>query len=403
MSTDPLPKPLLLDGATGTQLLAQGMPKGSCTEAWVLEHPDVLVQIQQAYLEAGAQVLTTPTLGANPEALARFTLADHTQDFNRRLVALTRQVAGKSALVAGSMGGTGRAIPPYGDFPFEAMVGCYAQQAKVLSDEGVDFFLVETVTSMAEARAAVLGIREVGSDKPIVVSCHCDEEGRTLGGSDVLACGIVMQGMGVSAFGLNCVSPEIITEQVERLRAYLDIPLLAMPSVRWESPAQLAELVPQWVALGVSYFGTCCGSDETHIQGIASAVAELKGYVAPLPHRDPDVIPCASKTEARFISPLVDVGKPISCTSDLLEDIVEAEENHPVGALKIEVLDTEDLSIFAEEQYAIRDALCIWSDVPEIFEGALRAYQGRAFYDGTADLEPDFLQEMSRKYGLLLL
>ena len=89
--------------------------------------------------------------------------------------------------------------------------------------------------------------------------------------------------------------------------------------------------------------------------------------------------------------------------SGKMEDILEAEEERPVGALKIEVLDTDDLEIFAREQYAVRDALCLWSDVPELLEGALRAYQGRAFYDGTAELEPEFLARMSEKYGLILL
>lgn len=406
MSTDPLPRPLLFDGAIVTALLAQGMPEEACTETWILNHPEVLTRLQQSYLQAGAQVLTAPTLGANPEALEDFGLSDQMENINRRLVALTRQTAGTGILVAGELGPTGRAIPPYGDFPFEAMVGCYAQQVKVLDEAGIDLFLVETVCSMSEARAAVLAIREVGCKQPIVVSCYCDEEGRTPGGSDILACAIVMQGMGVSAFGLDGISPSLMTEQLERLRSYLDMPLLAMPTIDGEepcSPEQLAQLVPQWAALGTELFGGCGGTTPAHMKALKQALDGLEGYVPPQPHRDPDVIPCASKTEARFISPLVDVGTTISCTSDLLEDIVHAEENNPVGALKIAVLDTEDLTIFAEEQYAIRDALCLWSDIPELFEGALRAYQGRAFYDGTAELPVDFLEEMSQRYGLVVL
>ena len=79
------------------------------------------------------------------------------------------------------------------------------------------------------------------------------------------------------------------------------------------------------------------------------------------------------------------------------------EEESPQGALKIAILDEDDLDLFAENQYAVKDALCLWSDVPELLEGALRLYQGRAFWDGTGDLEEDFLREMSRKYGLILL
>ena len=100
----------------------------------------------------------------------------------------------------------------------------------------------------------------------------------------------------------------------------------------------------------------------------------------PAVEHDPDVIPCASETEARFITPDVDVGETIECTSDLMEDIVEAEENCPQGALKIEILEEDDVALFAENQYVVKDALCITTDVPELLEGALRAFQGRAFW-----------------------
>lgn len=94
------------------------------------------------------------------------------------------------------------------------------------------------------------------------------------------------------------------------------------------------------------------------------------------------MIPCASEKEARFITPDIDVGETIECTSDLLEDILEAEENAPQGALKIAIYDEDDLYTFAENQYAVKDALCLWTDVPELLEQALRLYQGRP--SGTA-------------------
>ena len=119
--------------------------------------------------------------------------------------------------------------------------------------------------------------------------------------------------------------------------------------------------------------------------------------------RDPDVIPCASEKEARFITPDVDVGEMIACTPDLMEDILVAEEISPQGALKIAILEEDDLDIFAENQYVVKDALCLFSDVPELLEKALRIYQGRAFWDGTGDLEEEFLRTMARRYGLILL
>ena len=170
MDPIPLSLPFLMDGATGTELQKRGMPLGACTEQWALEHPEALLELQRAYVEAGAQVLVTPTLGANRGALEKFGLADRVEEYNARLTGLTRQAAAGRALVAGDLGPTLHAIPPYGETPFEVLVGFYAEQAAALERAGVDLFLVESVMAMAEARAAVLGIRESGSRRPILVT-----------------------------------------------------------------------------------------------------------------------------------------------------------------------------------------------------------------------------------------
>ncbi len=235
---------------------------------------------------------------------------------------------------------------------FEELVEQYRDLAQVFG--GGERWRIGPMTDMAEARAAVLAVRELYPRGIIAVDFACGEDGRTAAGVDVLAALIVMQGMGADAFSVTC---EQAGEVLERLAPYATIPLLL-------------------------------DGEEFHAAGPAET--------------DPDVIPCASEKEARFITPDVDVGETISCTSDLLEDILEAEER-PQGALKIAVLDRDDLALFAENQYAIQDALCIWSDVPELLEAALRLYQGRAFWDGTGDLEPEFLDLMRRKYGLVLL
>lgn len=415
MEPIPLPLPFLMDGATGTELVKRGMPADVCTEQWILEHPETLLELQRAYVEAGASVLVAPTIGANRGALEPYGLEDRMEDYNRRLVALTRSAAGDGILVAGDLGPTGHSIPPYGETPFEELVEIYAQQAAVLAGAGVNLILVESVQAMAEARAAVLGIRKAGVMLPVLVTCYCDDEGRTPTGTDVLACAIVMQGMGVSAFGLNCVDPAVAEEQLARLHAYTDMPLIAEPCAgepvagpdgRETYPDRVedfAERVPGWAAAGVRIFGGCCGTHPGHIAAMRTALEGVDFTAFPPVARDPDVIPCASEKEARFITPDVDVGETIECGPNLMEDILEAEEERPVGALRIAILEEDDVDLFAEEQYAIRDALCLWSDVPELMEAALRAYQGRAFYDGTADLEPEVLERLSGEYGLILL
>lgn len=414
MDTLPLSLPILLDGATGTELLQRGMPGGACAEAWALEYPGVIVGLQKEYVGAGAQVILTPTVGANRIRLEGRGIRGKVAEFNRRLTALSREAAGREALVAGDMGPVGQELEPFGDLSFEALVEVYTEQAAALEAAGVDLFFIETAMTMAEARAAVLAVRSV-SAKPVWVCFTCDDNGRTPSGTDVLAALIVMQGMGASAFGLNCCTgPEGLLGQITRLTPYARVPLIAKPSaglpraVNGEAeydcpPEAFAAIVPQLAAAGVRLFGGCCGTTPEHIAGLRRAVEGVDFSRFVPPEQDPDVIPCASEKEARFITPDVDVGEVIACSPDLLEDILEAEEASPQGALKIAVLEEDDVEIFAEHQYAIKDALCLSSDVPELLEQALRRYQGRAFWDNTEALEPAFLQEMRRKYGLVLL
>ena len=414
MDNIPLSLPLMLDGATGSELLRRGMPAGVCTEQWVLEHPGVLLELQREYVAAGSDVILAPTFGANAVKLEEHGLCGKVEEYNRRLVALSREAAEGRALVAGDLAPTGKLIEPFGDYTFEMLVAVYTEQAMALELAGVDLFVVETAMTMPEARAAVLACKSV-SDRPVWVTFTCDENGRTLSGTDVLAALIVMQGMGVDAFGLNCSSgPAEMLEQMRRLTPYTTVPLIAKPNAGLPEtvegqavyhcpPEEFASYAAGFAAAGVRIFGGCCGTTAEHVAALRAAVEAVDFSAFVPPRRDPDVIPCASEKEARFITPDIDVGETIECTSDLLEDILEAEENAPQGALKIAIYDEDDLYTFAENQYAVKDALCLWTDVPELLEQALRLYQGRAFWDGTGELEAAFLQEMARKYGLVLL
>lgn len=403
MEDIPLSLPLLLDGATGTQLQARGMPRGVCTEAWVLSHPEALLSLQRSYVDAGAQVLLAPTFGASPAALERFGLAHRTAEYNEALAALTRQAAEGRALVAGDLAPAGLALAPAGTADFEALVDNYKVQVGALRRAGVDLYVAETMVTLAEARAAVLAVTEADPGKPILVSFYCDDEGRTPDNTDMLAALTVVQGMGAAAFGLNCVSPEVLGEQLERLSPYADIPLLAMPGfLQPTGDDALALWAGRYAELGVRLFGGCCGTTPEQIAALRVALDRLSIPTFSPRARDEDVILCSSGQEARFLTPDVDVAETIECSPNLLEDILRTEDE-PHGALKISILDEDDLDLFAAHQYAVQDALCIWSDVPELLEKALRLYQGRAFWDHTADLSPEFLAGMQRKYGLVLL
>ncbi len=399
MSTEiPLRQPSLLDGATGTQLQNKGMPQGVCTEQWILEHPDALLELQSAYVCAGTSILTAPTFGANPASLSHFDLEDQVEEYNRRLVALCRQAADGKALVAGNLTSCGLGEACVREGRFEDVVDNYKAQVRALAAAKVDLYLVETMVDMAEARAAVLAIKETDSGKPVLVTFFSDEDGRTPEGVDVLAALIVMQGMGVSAFGLNCMEPESMAEQLERLAPYASIPLIASPNGgTWN----LSDYAPRFYNAGVRFFGGCCGSSPEDIAALNQMLETLSSSPAVSEEQDPDIIPCASEREARFITPDVDVGEDIECTPDLTEDILDAEDKG--SSLKILIQEQDDVDMFAENQYLVEDALCLSSDVPELLEQALRVYQGRAFWDGTGDIEPEDLEPLVKKYGLIIL
>lgn len=252
------------------------------------------------------------------------------------------------------LGPLGLDVTPAGECGFEEIVSAY--QSRMTAHGGAAH--INAMTTMAEARAAMLAARERGCGE-LWVSWVCDEDGESPTRVQMPAALFVAEGMGAAAFGLNCAE-ELAEQLLEQLSAYATIPLFHV--------------------------------GENGIRVWAYEPAE----------HDPDVIPCASGTAPCFVTRTIDVGEEIECSPDLLEDIIEAEDD-PVGAVKISILEQDDVDMFAEEQYAVTRALCLWSDVPELLEAALRVYQGRAFYDGTGELEREDLERMSRLYGLIVL
>ena len=222
--------PLILDGATGTQLQKRGYTGEECAESWTLKHPQAILEIQRSYVDSGSRVIYAPTFGANRVKLEQHGIFGKVEEYNQALVNLSRKAAGDRAWVAGDLAPTGLMLYPLGTASFDELVEIYTEQAAALEKAGVDLFVIETMMTVAEARAALLAVKSV-SEKPVFVSFTCDEKGRTLTGSDVTAALQIMQGMGADAFGLNCsVGPEEMLVQLERLREIARIPLMAKPN-----------------------------------------------------------------------------------------------------------------------------------------------------------------------------
>ena len=245
-------------------------------------------------------------------------------------------------------------VAPAGECGFEELAAAY----RVRLEPGEGPVLIRGMTTMAECRAALLAAKKLNCGGPWV-SWVCDEDGCSPTRVDMLAALFVCEGMGAAAFGVECPQ-EAAGEVLAGLAAYARAPLF---QVRGK------ELVP-WP-------------------------------YEPVP-RDPDAIPCATVTDPCFIRRTIDVGEELECGPDLLEDIIAAEDD-PVGAVKIAIQSQDDVDIFAQHQYAVRKALCLRSDVPELLECALRVYQGRAFYDGMGEIGQAELDRMSEMYGLIIL
>ncbi len=400
--------PLILDGATGTELQKHGFGGGDCPEAWTLEHPDVIREIQRAYVEAGSDVIYAPTFGANRIKLEAHGLSYAVEDFNLRLVALSREAAAGKALVAGDIAPTGHFLSPLGDVTFEELVDIYTEQAAALEKAGVDLFVIETMMTLAEARAAVLAVRSV-SRKPIFVTFTCDEKGRTLSGSDVVAVLEIMQGMEIDAFGLNCsVGPGEMVTQLRRLNEHARVPLIAkpnagIPEIRGDEtvyncpPEQFTAHLKEMAEAGVRIFGGCCGTTAGHIAALKTGTALLQP--APVRPRRTDRLPAATEQEVFRLDPAAEIGEVIDCSEDLEEDLLDAmDEDSPMIALSIR--EAEDLELFAESQYMIKKPLCLVCDDIGLLEQALRLYQGRALYHGS--LTEEALAPLVHQYGLLI-
>lgn len=396
--------PLILDGATGTELQKRGFTGAECAEKWILEHPETILEIQRAYVAAGSRVLYAPTFGANPVKLAQHGLEDKTEEYNLRLVELTRQAAGGKALVAGDISPSGKFLAPMGDMTFEELSAAYARQAAALEQAGVDLYIIETMMTLADARAAVLAVRSV-SDKPVFVTFTCDGSGRTLTGTDVTAALTVMEGMGVTAFGLNCsAGPAEMLVQLKRLGEIASIPLIAKPNaglprmvdgktVYCCPPEEFTAYVEDMATAGVMAFGGCCGTEETHIaalkEKVASLTAERKKGLRLL---------CATERDAFPVDMEGDFSEPVECGEDMSESIEAALEDEE-GVLVIALSEEEGLEYFAECQWQIRLPLCFACEDADLLEKALRLYQGRALYRG--GLEESVLRPLAEKYGLI--
>lgn len=283
---------LVADGAAGTMLQQMGLAPGNAPDAWNLTHPDAIKTLHRRYCEAGADVIYTNTFGGTRIRLSREGLADQVRQINLTGAQLARSVAAEfgDRLVFGDIGPTGALLAPVGTLPYKVAMDAFAEQAAALMEGGVDALIVETISDLEEARAAVEGIRSV-TDLPVAVTLSFDTKGRTMFGVKPEQAVKALLALGVTIIGANCGRTLIETlEAVLKMRAVApEALLMAKPNAglpHTENNALVYEVTPEAMAdtavrfvteAGVRIFGGCCGSTPEHIRTVAAALRPFQG------------------------------------------------------------------------------------------------------------------------------
>jgi len=271
--------PLILDGATGTELYMQGCTPSDCMEKWILDNPAILLELQRGYVEAGSDVIYAPTFGANRVALRKHGLEESVREYNLHLVELSQNAASGKALVGGDIAATGVPLEPYGDMEEEELFDIYSEQVRGLEEAGVDLYAIETQMSGMEAKTAVSAIKAI-SDKPIFLSFTCNASGRSIYGEKFTDLLKEAQLQGVSAFGINCCGDfELIKSLIREMIAISEVPLIVKPNAGLPenidgklffslTPEEFARQMAEIKSLGASVLGGCCGTNKQHISAL---------------------------------------------------------------------------------------------------------------------------------------
>ena len=277
---------LVCDGAMGTMLYAKGVFINKSFDALNLTQPDLVAEVHQEYVRAGADIVETNTFGANRIKLGSFGLADRLQAINVQGAKIARHAAREQAYVAGAIGPLGIRIEPWGKTGVDEARDYFREQAQALADGGVDLFILETFRDLNEIGAAVDAVRSV-SDVPIIAQMTTEEDGNTLDGTPPEKFTPELEKRGATVIGVNCaVGPAPMLDTIERMAAVTSRRLSAQPNAGQPrdvegrniylcSPEYMASYARRFVMYNVRVVGGCCGTTPEHIRQIKAAVRSV--------------------------------------------------------------------------------------------------------------------------------
>ena len=416
-------RPVLLDGGMGTMLQARGLPVGAVPELAALEHPDWLLDVHEAYLRAGSQVVYANTFGANREKLAR--CGRTVEEIVPAAVSIAREAARKyGALAALDIGPTGQLLEPTGTLDFETAVDIFAQVVRS-GAAGADLIVIETMTDLQEARAALLAAKE-NSSLPVLVTMTYEATGRTFLGCSPAAAALTLEGMGADAIGVNCsLGPREMPPLVEELTQWTTLPIVLKPNAGLPhpdgsgydiTPQEFAHSLAQLTDLGVQVFGGCCGTTPEYIALLRQA---LEGRsVKQIPRHVPAAV--CSGMQVVPIDRVRVIGERINPTGkkrmkealkagDVDYMLGQALEQTEAGADILDVnvglpeIDEAEMMVRTVKalQGVTEAPLQLDSTDPKVLEGALRVYCGKAIVNSVngEDAILDAILPLVKKYG----
>lgn len=434
-------KIVILDGATGSNLIKAGLKNGECPELFILRNPDILLELQREYVNAGCDILYAPTFSGNRIKLAEYGIEDRLAEINSELVRLSKEAAAGKAYVAGDLTMTGRSLAPVGDLGFEELVDIYKEQAGVMLMAGVDLFVVETMMSLSECRAAVIAIKEI-CELPVMVTLTFGEDGKTLYGTDPQTAMIVLQGLGADAVGVNCSQgPESMADIVSAMNRVAKIPVIAKPNAglpklvdgvtEYEmGPMEFALGMRKVIEAGAGIVGGCCGTTPKHLEELCEmtesldidkvkrsrAEGRLKSYRALTNERRSLVFGLSDgfKIIGERINPTGKAALQEQLRNkryDLVCEMAMEEEELGADILDVNVgmngIDEKEtmLNVINELTMAVNLPLSIDTSHADIMEEALRVYPGRALINSIC-YDPDKLPRLlaaAKKYGAMFI
>ena len=384
---------LILDGATGSNLMAAGLPAGVCVETWIAEHKEILQQLQQDFVKAGSRVVLASTFGANPQKLSSYGLEPQTASLNQQLYAISVDGVGETAVVAGDVSPSGLFLAPMGDAAFTDLINLYDTQITALKEAGAQLVVIETQMTMADARAALICAKKHGLTAFVTITV--ESGGRTLTGMSLPAAVVTLQAMGADAVGLNCsCGPVSMADLLKQAVPYANVPLIAKPNAGEPGNPLSAEAFGKAAAgladCGATILGGCCGTTPEHI---ACLVKELQGKTPQIAESTEEYL---SDERQVYSLPQNPVTETFAVTEDLMDDLMDVEPDTDLVILTLQ--NTEDAHHLTNALSVCRVPLCFESHNTDALRVALELYQGRAAVMGNG-----VTQELIKTYGCLSL